>query len=103
MNTIVNSTTTKTSANLNHAATGEDFWNQAEFNRFGIMPLLLVIIGCVGGAAASFGGHGDAIRLSIAAFPTVIALSAMLAMAPMRTIVTTSVIAIIIDLLLLAF
>jgi hypothetical protein len=77
-------------------------WEQAEANRFGIIPILIVIIGCVGGLSAAFGAQGDPLKLSLVAFPTIIALALMLAVAPMRLVLYVSIIAIILDLIALA-
>ncbi len=76
-------------------------WEQAESSRFGIIPILIVVIGCIGGLAAAFGAHGDPFRLSLVAFPTIIALALMLAVAPMRLIVYVSTLAIVLDLVAL--
>jgi hypothetical protein len=87
----------------NQTTTHSSFWDSLEFNRFGIMPIVLLIIGCVGGIAASFGAGTDVIKLSVIAFPTIIALAFMLAVAPMRVIIWTSAIAVVLDLLVIIF
>lgn len=79
------------------------FWDTLEFNRFGIISMLVLILGCVGGIAASFGAGGDALKLAIIAYPTIISLSLILAGAKMRVITFLSLIAIILDLIILAF
>lgn len=79
------------------------FWEILEFNRFGIISMLVVILGCVGGMAASFGAGDDALKLAIIAYPTIISLSLILAGAKMRAIIYVSVIAVILDLIVLVF
>jgi hypothetical protein len=79
------------------------FWEMLEFNRFGIISMLVVILGCVGGMAASFGAGADALKLAMIAFPTIISLALILAVAPMKTITYLSVIAVILDLVVLVF
>ena len=79
------------------------FWKKVEFNRFAIIPMLLVIIGCVGGFAAAFGAGADTFRLSLIAFPTIITLAITLAVAPMRWIFCASIIALILDVMVLIF
>ena len=79
------------------------FWGNVEFNRFGIISMLILFIGCIGGFAASFGAHGDIIKLAMIVFPTIIALALILAVAPMRLIIYLSTIAIILDLIVLIF
>lgn len=83
---------------LNHALD-----NSAEEARFGIIPLLITIVACAGGFAAAFGAHYEPIRLSMVVFPTMAVLTLILAVAPMRAILYASVIAVIMDVLVLAF
>jgi hypothetical protein len=79
------------------------FWGNVEFNRFGIISMLILFIGCIGGFAASFGAHGDVLKLAMIVFPTIIALALILAVAPMRLIIYLCSIAIILDLIVLIF
>jgi hypothetical protein len=79
------------------------FWSQVEFSRFGIISMLVIIIGCVGGFAASFGAHGDLLKLSMVAFPTIITLAMVLAVAPMKTILYLSGLCLLLDLLIFTF
>ncbi len=79
------------------------FWENAEFNRFGIICMVILIIGCVGGFAASFGANGDTLKLSLIAFPTIISLALVLAVAPMKAIIYLSSVAVILDILVLIF
>ena len=79
------------------------FWKAAEFYRFGITPIMLVIIACVGGGAVAYGAMSDTFQLAAIAFSTSIALALILAIAPMRLIAATCVAAIIIDFLVLIF
>ena len=81
-------------------ATG--FWATMEFNRFGILPILLLIIGCVGGIAAGFGAFDDLLRISLVAFPTIISLALVLAVAPMRVVFFSAAVALICDVIALA-
>jgi hypothetical protein len=85
------------------AQTSALFWERLEFSRFGIIALLVIVLGCVGGIAASFGATASVIGLALIAFPTIIALAFILAVAPMRIIVYASAIAIVLDLLVLIF
>jgi len=80
------------------------FWKKAEFNRFGITPLLLVLISCVGGAAAAVGVEQQStFKIAAAAFPTAVGLSMVLGLTPMRVIAATCALAIIVDLLVVFF
>lgn len=91
----------KTEINKNQSE--NNFWEKAEFNRFGIIPILLVIVGCMGGFGASYGAGESTIKLAMVAFPSIIALALMLAVAPMRAIIWSSVIAVVLDILVLIF
>ena len=88
-----------------HAVTKQlsPFWQMVEFNRYGIIAMLVLVISGMGGIAAGFGTGYDPLRLSLTAFPAAIALSLVLAVAPMKWIVWSTVIAFIIDCLLLIF
>lgn len=99
--------TIKTQTFVSHKETSKtnnnSFWNNVEFSRFGIISMLVIIIGCVGGFAASFGANGDLLKLSMVAFPTIITLAMVLAVAPMRTILYLSALCLIFDLLVFVF
>lgn len=85
------------------ASAKSKFWENVEFNRFGIISILLVVIGCIGGFAAAFGAKADVIKLAMIAFPTIISLALTLAVAPMRVIIWVSATAILLDLLVFVF
>ena len=80
-----------------------DFWKDVEFNRFGITPVLLLLVACIGGFAASYGAGDSAFRLGMVAFPSMVALALILAVAPMRIIFWSTAIAIILDMFILIF
>lgn len=79
------------------------FWKQAEAYRFGIIPMLLVVVACMGGIAAGFGAKDDAVKIGTIAFPTIIMLAFILAVAPMRWIIWTAVIAVLLQIGVLIF
>lgn len=80
-----------------------NFWDNLEFKRFSVIPMLLIVIGCLGGLSAAFGAMGSTVKLALLAFPTIISLAFMLAVAPMRIIVWTSAIAVLLDILIILF
>jgi hypothetical protein len=88
---------------INKSSSVSNLWENVESNRFGIIPILLLIIGCVGGIAAAFGAKDDVIRLSLIAFPTIISLALILAVAPMSWIIRLSALAVLADLAVLLF
>jgi hypothetical protein len=102
METLIKSTNLKVK-DTNQVKTQSLFWNNIEFNRFGIIPIILLIIGCIGGIAAAYGAQSDLVKLSMIAFPTIIALAMVLAVAPMRVIVFVSAIALLLDILVFVF
>ena len=77
------------------------FWHKVENNRFGIIPMLLVLIGCIGGLAAAFGAHDNIFKLGLVAFPTIVAASLVIGLAPMKAVLYVSAIAIVIDIAVL--
>ncbi|MES2566880.1 MAG: hypothetical protein V4565_08435 [Bacteroidota bacterium] len=96
--------TEKSTANTNEAKNSiTAFWSKMEFNRFGIISMLVVFIGCLGGAAAAYGAQDDTIKLALIAFPTIISLALVLAVAPMRVILYLSGVAVLLDLIILIF
>jgi hypothetical protein len=85
------------------SAKSHTFWQQAETYRFGIIPMLLVIVACTGGIAAGFGAKDNVLKLGIIAFPTVITLALTLAVAPMRLITWSAIVAVLLQLAVLIF
>ena len=72
-------------------------WEKAEFNRFGIISLLIVFVACTGGAAASFGAYDSTFQLAIVTFSSIICLVSVLAVTPMRVIIFSAAAALLID------
>jgi len=79
------------------------FWNSCEANRFGIVPIVLVIIACIGGITAAYAIDNNTFRLGLVVFPTIISLALILGVAPMKWILWLSSIAVVIDILLFIF
>jgi hypothetical protein len=100
MDTAIKSQTlTSTKENVQKTVLVNPFWEKIEFNRFGIIPMLLVVITCMGGIAVAFGAGSDTFELALVVFPTIISLALVLAVAPMRLIIWSSIIALILDLI----
>lgn len=70
----------------------------SEFNRYGIIALNILILGCLGGLAMGLGAVKDISTLILVVVPTMLNLSFLLAVAPMRWIFITGGLAIILDL-----
>lgn len=105
METSITSNRTKNNIRTEkiRSTTVSAFWDTLEFNRFGIISMLVVILGCTGGIAAAFGAQDNALKIALIAFPTIISLALVLAVAPMRAIMYLSTVAIILDLIILIF
>ncbi len=86
-----------------HTAVQSKFWQMVEFNRFGFIAMLLTIVGCFGGIAVAYGAHNELFQIALVAFPTIITLALILAVAPMRLIVWLTGLALVIDLFVLLF
>ena len=76
------------------------FFNKCEENRFGIVPILLTIIACIGGITAAYATNGNTLRLGLVIFPTILSLALILGVAPMKWILWLSTSAVVIDILL---
>jgi hypothetical protein len=59
---------------------------ESEFNRFGLIAAILTIVGCMGGFAVGLGAIESTIALIIIVIPTMLTLSLLLAVAPMKWI-----------------
>jgi hypothetical protein len=107
METIIKSHRVKiavTTANAEiRTSSAAGFWQRIEFMRFGIIPMLLVVVACMGGIAAAFGAKDDAVKLGLIAFPTILTLAFTLAVAPMRVIVWSGIISVLIQIAVLIF
>lgn len=104
METTIKSNQTRiTSKNADAQHSIFSFWNKLEFSRFGIISILVVVLGCVGGVAASFGAGDSILKLAMIAFPTIITLALILAVAPMKLITYMSILAIVLDILVFIF
>lgn len=77
------------------------FWQNAEFNRYGIIAMVLTIIGCMGGFAASYGAGDNIFKIALVAFPTILSLAFILGVMPMRLIIWSSTVAVLIDIALI--
>ena len=81
----------------------QKIWENSEFNRFGLICVSLLMIGCMGGAAAAFGAGENTLKLALTVFPTIITLALILGVAHMNLIIRMSFLAVIIDILILLF
>lgn len=75
----------------------------AEFNRFGLIFVILTVVGCLGGIAIGLGGIEHTFSLIAVVLPSMLTLSLLIAVAPMRVILITTILAVTIDLLLIIY
>lgn len=75
----------------------------AEFNRFGIISVVLLIVGCLGGITVGMGAIDHIWSLILVIIPTMTTLSLLLALAPMRYIFYATAASVLIDIILLVY
>lgn len=76
---------------------------KAEFNRFGIICVVLTIVGCLGGIAVGLGAIENYLTLTLVVVPTMATLSLLIAVAPMRSILIAGGISFIIDIMMILY
>lgn len=79
------------------------FGGNTEFNRYGLISAVLLIVGCMGGLAVGLGAVEHVLTLSLVVLPTMATLSFILAVSQMRIILTIGSIAAAIDAILIAY
>lgn len=75
--------------------------NYAESNPFGVIAILLLIVGCLGGVAVGLGGIENDIALLALIVTTMATLVLILAVAPMKYVLRTAMLASIIDIIVI--
>lgn len=74
-----------------------------EFNRFGVISIVLLIVGCLGGLTVGFGAVKEVWSLTLIVIPTMVTLALLLAVSPMKYIMTAAISAVVIDLSMLLY
>lgn len=77
--------------------------NEMEFNRFGFITVILTIVGCLGGLTVGMGAIESTFALIGVVIPTMITLSFLIAVAPMRWIMIAGTASVLVDLTLLFY
>ena len=77
--------------------------NEMEFNRFGWIAIVLLVVGCLGGIAVGLGGIQHTWALIMIVIPTMITLSLLLAVAPMKQIMNAATVSVAVDVLLILY
>jgi len=85
--------------------TGSDhvFSSNTEYNRYGLISAILLIVGCTGGLAVGMGAVERIITLTLVVVPTMTTLSLLLAVAPMKWILKAGIAATVINSLFILY
>jgi hypothetical protein len=90
---------------MESAKTNYGFWGKlgtlAEENRFGVISIALLVVGCLGGITMNLGAVSQTWSLIIVVIPTMLTLSLLLAVAPMKWILNAITLAVLVDLLVI--
>lgn len=81
------------------SAAPSTFWTEMEAQRFGLIPIILLVIGCLGGIAAGFAVGLGSWQLMTIVLPTMVSLCMILAVAPMKVILRVCALAVVVDLI----
>ena len=76
---------------------------ESEYNRFGLIAVLILLVGCLGGITVGMGAIKDTWALIFVVLPTMLTLSLLLAVAPMKWIYRAASISVVIDVLLIIY
>lgn len=76
---------------------------ESEFNRFGLISIILLVVGCVGGVTVGLGAIKYTGTLILCVVPTMTTLSLLLAVAPMKWIWRSAMLSLAIDLILIIY
>ena len=76
---------------------------ESEYNRFGVIAVLILVVGCLGGITVGMGAIKDTWALILVILPTMLTLSLLLAVAPMKWIYRTASVSVAIDVLLIIY
>jgi hypothetical protein len=77
--------------------------NDLEFNRFGWIAVILLVVGCLGGLTVGMGAIESTAALVAVVIPTMITLSLLLAVSPMKWVMTSTAVALSVDIILLTY
>ena len=89
-----------TTASTKTSDSSLSFWKTLEDNRFAITPMILVVMACIGGFAAAVAMDGSWVKLAFLAFSCTFCLATILAVMPMKTVVYSAIVAILIDIVM---
>ena len=76
---------------------------EMEFTRFGWIAIILWVVGCLGGLTVGMGALQSTFALIVILIPTMLTLSFLLSVAPMKWIATSTIVTVGIDLLFFGY
>jgi hypothetical protein len=76
---------------------------EMEFNRFGWIAIILLVVGCLGGLTVGMGALESTFALIVILIPTMLTLSFLLSVAPMKWIAMSTIVTVGIDLLFFGY
>jgi hypothetical protein len=88
---------------MSRTAENTGIYKGTEFNRFGLISLVILIIGCLGGIAVGLGAIESILSLSLILIPTMLTLSLLLSVSPMKWIINSASVCVIIDVIMIVF
>jgi hypothetical protein len=80
-----------------------DFIINVEFNRFGLIAVILTLVGCLGGLTVGLGAIESTAALIVVIIPTMVTLSFLLAVSPMKWILSAAAVSLSMDLVLMTY
>lgn len=90
-------------ADTQEKSKSEKLISNLEFNRFGLIFVILTIVGCLGGIVVGMGAVKSSFLLTLVVIPTMTTLSLLLAVSPMKWIMASAVISVAIDIILMVY
>ena len=76
---------------------------EMEFNRFGWISVILLVVGCLGGLTVGMGALESTFALILILIPTMLTLSFLLSVAPMKWIAVAAMVTVSVDLVLFSY
>lgn len=76
---------------------------EMEFNRFSWIAIILLVVGCLGGLTVGMGALESTFALIVILIPTMLTLSFLLSVAPMKWIAVASIVTMSVDLALFSY
>jgi hypothetical protein len=88
---------------MSHTEEKKGIMAEAEFNRFGYISVILLLVGCLGGITVGLGAVQEVWSLTLVVVPTMLTLSLLLAVAPMKYIINAAAVATVLDIIMISF